>query len=179
MDRVRFRGLPSFPFGSSLWEINLRTYVRVNGVPGIYFFTLETPHRLANWIARNFFDLPYRDAKIEASISDTGYQMEVMGLDAKYDPYRLRLHASAEAESSASDFQEWITERYHLFVEKDGSTIRGDVFHEPWAVRRAIVSSLEGGFSILKSVPDLGHLEPCFFASPLRVRFAPFRKLAG
>jgi hypothetical protein len=105
--------------------------------------------------------------------------MEVKGLDAMDDPYRLRLNVSAEAESYASDFQKWITERYHLFVEKDGSTIRGDVFHEPWAVRRAIVSSLEGGFSILKSVPDLSRLEPCFLANPLRVRFAPFRRLAG
>jgi uncharacterized protein YqjF (DUF2071 family) len=174
MDRVRFRGLPSLPYGSSLWEINLRTYVIVNGVPGIYFFTLETPHRMANWIARKFFDLPYRNAHVEAAVSETEYRMEVRGVDAGCLPYRLQLQARGEDEFYSYDFQKWITERYHLYVLKNGATIRGDVIHEPWAVRRAQVSKLEGGFSILQSFPDLDRLEPCFWANPMRVRFSPF-----
>jgi uncharacterized protein YqjF (DUF2071 family) len=179
MDRVRFRGLPSFPFGSSLWEVNLRTYVRVNGVAGIYFFTLETPHRLANWIARKFFDLPYRDAGVDASVSETKYQMEVRGVDAWNSPYHLQLHASAEDEYCSSDFQKWITERYHLFVLKGGATIRGDVFHEPWRVRSARVEILKGGFSLIRKFPELAQLETCFWADPLRVRFAPFSNFAS
>jgi uncharacterized protein YqjF (DUF2071 family) len=175
MDRVRFRGLPSFPFGSSLWEVNLRTYVIVNGVPGIYFFTLETPHRFANWIARKFFNLPYRDAKVNASVSNSEYRLEVKGVDAGDSPYHLQLNASAESENHSSDFQKWITERYHLFVLKNGVTIRGDVIHEPWVVKLAPVSELSGGISILKEFPSLQKLQLCFWAYPMRVRFAPFR----
>ena len=178
MDRVRFRGLPRIPFGSSLWEVNLRTYVIVNGVPGIYFFTLETPHQMANWTARKFFDLPYRNARVESAVSESEYRMEVRGVDSGNSPYRLQLHASAEDELYSSDFQKWITERYHLYVLKNGATIRGDVIHEPWAVRRARVSRLKGGFSILRSFPDLDRLEPCFWANPMRVRFAPFRRVS-
>jgi hypothetical protein len=177
MDRVRFRGLPSFPFGSSLWEVNLRTYVIVKGVPGIYFFTLETPHRMANWIARKFFDLPYRDAGVDASVSETEYDMDVRGVGAGDSPYHLKLRANADGEMYSSEFQKWITERYHLYVLKDGATIRGDVMHEAWTVRPARVSKLEGGISILRGFPEVSALEPCFWANPMRVRFAPFRQV--
>jgi uncharacterized protein YqjF (DUF2071 family) len=178
MDRVRFRGLPAIPIGSSLWEINLRTYVKVNGVQGIYFFTLETPHRLANAIARTFFALPYRDARVDAKVSEAEYRLKVAGHDAQGVPYRLNLEAKKGDEASRdkthSEFQTWITERYHLFVKKGESTIRGDVFHSPWSVQRAGITSLEGGISILPRLPSTESLEECFWAEPLRVRFAPF-----
>ena len=174
MDRVRFRGLPSIPVASRLWEVNLRTYVKVNGVPGIYFFTLETPHRLANLIARRFFSLPYRFARVAAAVSQSDYELEVHGMDAMHSPYLLRLRASAEAGEAASDFQRWVTERYHLFVRQGERVLRGDVFHDPWKVRNARVSILEGGISVVPNLPGITKLEPCFWADPLKVRFAPF-----
>ncbi len=177
MDRVRFRGLPSIPFGSSLWEINLRTYVKVNGVPGIYFFTLETPHRVANGIARNLFDLPYRYATVKASVSEGDYHLEVKGHDAKKVRYHLQLQAKIETDLLTSEFQKWITERYHLFVKIKGATVRGDVFHEPWSVRPARIQKLLGGISMISTFPPVEKLENCFLASPLRVRFAPFFRM--
>jgi uncharacterized protein YqjF (DUF2071 family) len=183
MDRVRFRGLPGIPFGSSLWEINLRTYVIVNGIPGIYFFTLETPHRVANAIARTFFNLPYRDARVHATVSEAGYRLSVTGDDARGIPYHLNLEGKKDLGGLSSEpnakFQTWVTERYHLFVKKDGSTIRGDVFHPPWSVQKACITNLEGGISILPSLPRVDSLEECFWAEPLRVRFAPFTVQAG
>lgn len=176
MDRVRFRGLPAIPFGSSLWEINLRTYVIVNGVPGIYFFTLETDHRIANWIARSFFDLPYRYAVIHPSVSDTDFRMSAQGRDARGKPYQLKLHAKAENLRHSSEFQEWVTERYHLFLMKDGVGIRGDVYHEPWKVRPVRIESLDGGISIQPSMVPKDQLSPCFLADSLFVRFVPFVK---
>ena len=174
MDRVRFRGLPSIPFGSSLWEINLRTYVMVNGVPGIYFFTLETPHRVANWIARNLFDLPYRYATVKASVSDSDYWIGAQGRDARGNAYHLKLQAKPGSESQSSDFQRWVTERYHLFLMKGGARLRGQVYHEPWKVRSVRVLALDGGISISPSFVLKEQLSPCFLADPLQVRFAPF-----
>lgn len=174
MDQVRFRGLPQVPVASSLWEVNLRTYVRVNGVPGIYFFTLETPHRIANAIARNFFDLPYRYARVSAAVTASEYRMNVNGMFPGGRPYELKLLARSGTEHSSSEFQKWITERYHLFLKRKGSIVRGDVFHDPWKARAAQVLQLEGGISAVSGFPALVNLESCFWADPLRVRFAPF-----
>ena len=67
MENVRFRFLPPLPF-SSLWELNLRTYVKHKNWKGVYFFTLDTDHPLAQWIARKFFNLPYRLRRMEGEI---------------------------------------------------------------------------------------------------------------
>ncbi|MBU6153269.1 MAG: DUF2071 domain-containing protein [Bdellovibrionales bacterium] len=175
MDQIRFRGLPRVPFFSSLWELNLRTYVRVNGVPGIYFFTLETPHRLGNFIARTFFDLPYRKARITAKVGENDYRFQAIGRLADQSNYDLALELETGSAISTDPFQTWITERYHLFIKKGGLTIRGDVQHEPWQTSLVSVRKLQGGISILPALPPLPELAPCFLGEPLRVRFSPFQ----
>ena len=63
MSDIQFFFSPVLPF-SKLYELNLRTYVRYKGKKGIFFFTLDSNHRLGNFIARNFFHLPYRYSKL-------------------------------------------------------------------------------------------------------------------
>ncbi len=174
MDQIRFRGLPRVPVFSSLWELNLRTYVKVNGVPGIYFFTLETPHGLGNFIARTFFDLPYRKARISADVGEKDYSLRAEGRRADLVPYDLSLDLEIGATESTDPFQKWITERYHLFLKKGDITIRGDVHHEPWKTRSIKVHSLQGGISILPKLPGAHELASSFAGDPLKVRFSPF-----
>ena len=61
MKDIRLPLLPTLPY-SSLWELNLRTYVRYKGRKGIYFFTLDTDHPIGQWIAVTFFNLPSSDS---------------------------------------------------------------------------------------------------------------------
>ena len=53
------RGIPALPFISSFNEINVRTYVVRDGIPGIYFFSLDANSMLAVAGASTFFHLPY------------------------------------------------------------------------------------------------------------------------
>src|SRR3954465_10408859 len=62
---LRFLSLPPIPFLDSFNEINVRTYVLHNGVPGIYFFSLDASKILPALGARLFFNLPYFDADID------------------------------------------------------------------------------------------------------------------
>jgi uncharacterized membrane protein len=73
MEGIRFPFLPKVPKLSSLWELNLRTYVVVNGIKGIYFLTLETDSKIGEFIAQKFFFLPYRYSKIKAIVSKERY----------------------------------------------------------------------------------------------------------
>ena len=47
MTNVSPRGVPPLPWMSAFPELNVRTYVRVGGVPGVYFFSLDAANPVA------------------------------------------------------------------------------------------------------------------------------------
>ena len=61
-----------FPAGTgvALPELNLRTYVTVDGTPGVYFFSLDADGILAVVGARLFHHLPYYYADIDLTDAD-------------------------------------------------------------------------------------------------------------
>jgi uncharacterized protein YqjF (DUF2071 family) len=66
MSGVRVRGTPPVPWLSAFPELNLRTYVRHGGKPGVWFFALDAANPLAVEIARRWFHLPYFRARMSA-----------------------------------------------------------------------------------------------------------------
>ncbi|NDD00405.1 DUF2071 domain-containing protein [bacterium] len=52
-------GLPAVPYFGSFAEINVRTYVRRNGVPGVWFCSLDINRLLPTIVARTTYTLPY------------------------------------------------------------------------------------------------------------------------
>ena len=64
MSNVRPRLLPAVPGLSRFPELNVRSYVTVQGKPGVWFFSLDAANPLAVYLARRFFYLPYLHAKM-------------------------------------------------------------------------------------------------------------------
>ena len=58
MNQVTFYGFPALSYLSNFPEINVRTYVKRDGKPGVWFFSLDVPSQFAIWAARTFFELP-------------------------------------------------------------------------------------------------------------------------
>ena len=67
---LRPRGLPPLPGSSHFPELNVRTYVRYHGLPGVYFFSLDAGSRSAVLGARLAYGLPYLYA--DMSLEDDG-----------------------------------------------------------------------------------------------------------
>ena len=166
MSRIRFPYTPPVPF-VSLWELNIRTYVRVNGVPGIYFFTLDTNHRFAAWVARLFFALPYRKTSLNGNLSATRISFE----DTNFS-----LDATIQGQKQKNDFRSWITERYHLFTMKKGKILQGTALHVPWKLKHIRINHLESSFleSFQFRKPQL---VDAFAGETLDVKFCPFNKV--
>ena len=61
---IRASFLPAIPGTSAFHELNVRTYVHFNGVPGVWFFSLDAANSLAVWGARTFYHLPYFNAEM-------------------------------------------------------------------------------------------------------------------
>lgn len=135
MSGIRFHHLPPVPGLSSLRELNLRTYVRDHhGRPGVWFFSLDATDPIAVWIARRFFHLPYRRAKIAAAVAEDSWTTlhgEVTG-----KPWSLRYHVGPGSQGPADpdSLEAFLLERYRFFAvrARDEVLFSGQVCHTPY-----------------------------------------------
>src|SRR6266851_7228864 len=81
MCNVRPRWLPPFPPVSNFLELNVRTYVRFNDRPGVYFLSIHANKRLAVHVARWFSPLPYAFARMECSQADDEFRFQFIAAD--------------------------------------------------------------------------------------------------
>jgi len=136
--KLRPAGLPHVPGFSSLVELNLRTYVRHRNQGGIYFLRMYANNRLAVTAARWLTPLDYRLGRlVHERLPSGSWQAEC---ESKTDPFRLSFHcrpASDMGRSAPGSLDEWLLERYRLYVGgKDRTLIAADVEHEPWEAAR-------------------------------------------
>ena len=70
MSGVRLRGAPPVPTAHAFEEMNVRTYVTLDGRPGVWFFSLDAASSLAVIGARVGVSLPYFRAAMYCSKSN-------------------------------------------------------------------------------------------------------------
>ena len=138
MSNVGPRGVPSLPMVSAFPELNVRTYVTVDGKPGVYFFSLDAASALAVAAARALFNLPYYPASMSIArrASDVRYESRRRGgaaeLSARYGP------DGDPFEPRAGSLEYFLTERYCLYhMSHRGRPYRLDIHHPPWTLRTA------------------------------------------
>ena len=127
-------GLSAFP------ETNVRTYVTVDGKPGIYFLSLDADSRLAVDGARRVYRLPYFRAKMRVSMDGC-----VDYASRRVDPSGPPAELACRYESVGPPFQAqrgsleyFLTERYCLYtLDQDQRLYRADIHHQPWPLRQA------------------------------------------
>ena len=138
MKKVTFKGIPPISALSDFPEINVRTYVKYKGKPGVWFFSLDIPSKFAVWVARTFFHLPYRYGTVQVTEKndDIHYQHQVgkAAFKAHYKPVKL-------ISKGASLFETWATERYCLYCKsKRGHLYRTEVQHQEWPLQQAEIN---------------------------------------
>jgi uncharacterized protein len=136
--------LPALPGLSSMHELNVRTYVYVDNVPGVWFFSLDCNSYAAALAARTFFFLPYYDAEIE--LEQEGKRIEYSSERTEEPPAEFSASWKIGATlpySHPGSLEFFLTERYCLYSERDGELYRGRIYHEPWPLQKASLSSLE------------------------------------
>jgi uncharacterized protein YqjF (DUF2071 family) len=142
---IRAALLPPIPGTSAFHELNVRTYVHLDGVPGVWFFSLDAASRLAVWGARKFYHLPYFNA--EMSLLQSGNQIDYSSErhDKHGPPAALQTTWSIGNPLPTSlpdslDF--FLTERYCLYSENEGEIFRARIHHPTWPLQDATLSRL-------------------------------------
>ncbi len=140
MSGVRPHCVPPLPGISSFPEINLRTYVTAGGKAGVWFFSLDVTNRLAVFLARRAFHLPYYRARmrVERGRDEVQYSSSRVDSPATIE-FRGRYWPRGKVfRSHPGSIEAWLTERYCLYsVDPRGSVFRGDIHHEPWPLQQA------------------------------------------
>jgi uncharacterized protein len=119
----------------------VRTYVTLDGKPGIWFFGLDAGSRLAVEAARRVYRLPYFHARMEVDRGADGavrYASERRTSGERDAALRARYGPEGgvfNAEPGSLDA--FLTERYCLYTVDGGAVFRAEIHHPPWPLRRA------------------------------------------
>ena len=134
---VRPKGVPE-RFGIRLPELNVRTYVTHDGVPSVYFFSLDAQGVSSVVGARLFHHLPYYYARIDIGVEGGRVHFDSRRRHPGARPARYRGSYGPSGEPFAAPddpMAEFLVERYRFYTEaQDGSIRYTDVAHEPWTL---------------------------------------------
>lgn len=134
---MRLRKIPPFPFLRSFLELNVRTYVRRNGILGIYFFSLDAEKLLAVLGAR-MATLPYFYAKMKMKERSGSFHYSSKRRGSSDAIFKGSYRPISEAYyPKKGSLAHWLVERYYLWSSKGGSLFRGDIHHKQWKIQDA------------------------------------------
>jgi uncharacterized protein YqjF (DUF2071 family) len=134
---VRPKGLPE-RVGVRLPEINVRTYVTHDGVPAVYFFSLDAQGVASVVGARLFHHLPYYYARISLGGTDGRVRFESRRRHPGARParYAATYRPTGDPFAAPDDpLAAFLVERYRFYTEApDGSVRYTAVEHDPWTL---------------------------------------------
>ena len=143
---------PAMPGLDSMHELNMRTYVHYEGVPGVWFFSLDVNSLVAATGARAFFHLPYHYAEIDFS-GQRSFKFRARREDSDAQ-FRAAWTIGDELPQSQGGTREFfLTERYCLYAESDGDIYRARIFHQPWLLRQATLKSYDTNLFEINRLP--------------------------
>lgn len=138
MSGVRMRATPPLPAVHEFQELNVRTYVTLDGKPGVWFFSLDCESSLAVIGARLAAHLPYFRAAMRMRGDATGVDYNSQRWPFAGPPATFSASYSGcgtEFTAAPGSLEHFLTERYCLY-SSDGKRIwRGDIFHPRWRLQ--------------------------------------------
>jgi len=119
----------------------VRTYVRVEDKPGVYFFSLDAANPIAVAVARSLFHLPYFRARMSCQTEGEAIRYASQRTHTGAPPAELRGSYAPTGpvyQVEAGSLEAWLIERYCLYsVDKRGRIYRGEIHHTPWPIQQA------------------------------------------
>jgi len=138
---MHFRGMKSLPGAKDFLELNFRAYVRHNGRPGIWFFSIDAePGSAFEWLADNVFRVPYNQAHMNM-VRDDGRKTTFTSARADVQP-SASIHLTYEVDVSGAgvdlepgSLDEFICRRDSSFSRMLGRIARFEVHHPEWKMQ--------------------------------------------
>lgn len=174
MSGVRMRFTPPVPTAHAFEELNVRTYVTLEGRPGVWFFSLDCASSLAVLGARIGIYLPYYRASMAMArdghaITYRSERWPVAGAPAAFaGTYQPAGESFTPAPGTPEHF---LTERYCLYSSAGKRIWRGDIYHPRWNLQAAEARIERNSMIAAAGIRQLGHEPLLHFSSFQDVRF--------
>lgn len=141
MTGVRPRLVPELPLLSRFPELNVRTYVTIEGKPGVWFFSLDAANPIAVEAARDVFHLNYYNARMTCEPVGESVHYVSDRTHRTAPPAKLRGQYRPTGpvyESTPGTLESWLTDRYCLYAANSRGTVwRCEINHAPWPLQPA------------------------------------------
>lgn len=141
MSGVQVRGFFPVPTTSNFAELNVRTYVKVGDRPGVFFFSLDAASPLAVATARQWFHLPYFNARMSCLVQDEEVRYSSQRTHRNAPPAELSATYGPTGDiftAKPGSLEDFLTSRYCLYaVDRRQNIYRGEIHHAPWPLQPA------------------------------------------
>jgi len=131
--------LPLLPLVSQSHELNVRTFVLLDGVPGVWFFSLDASNTLAVLGARVALGLPYFRAHMRLQEEHAGIQFTSTRTHPWAPAARFEAtwsHGEPLPSPPPESLHFFLVKRYCLYTVHWRRLYRVRIFHCPWPLRR-------------------------------------------
>lgn len=155
--------LPAIPYLGSFPEVNVRTYVKCNGVPGVWFFSLDINRLLPTVVARTTYKLPYCFGTASHwREGDDVYTMvrrkwpRLSGASSEVFTPRTSIHVRVgDRIDVPTEFDVFVSARWGLYSRAGKNTLRyAPVEHPPWPLQHASLVSLDDSLVRAAGLPS-------------------------
>ena len=179
MSGIRHPLGPPIPGLNAMHELNVRTYVRHQGVPGVWFFSLDASNGLMVRSARSFYHLPYFKARMSLVRKNSRVNYRSERRHRGSVPATLEIvweSGDRLPEAPAGSREFFLTERYSLFTAHKTFLYQGRILHSPWPLQSARVLELRSDV-VQASGIELPGLDPVVhYSDRVEVEIWPLRK---
>lgn len=138
---MRGHFLPKLPFTPTFPELNVRTYIRYNGEPGVYFFSLDADSQLAVTGARFAYGLPYfyADMTYNNNKNIINFRSERKDRQSKIEAvFSVTYQPTGNVfRTQPGTLEQWLTDRFLLFTVNKKKIYKARIKHPAWPLQKA------------------------------------------
>lgn len=138
---ARLRGTPAVPFLSTFPEVDVRTYVRLDGKPRVFYFSLEAPNPVLTAAARLVYHMPYVEAEVTSEVEGESIRLRSCrtgrnGMAAEWEASYRPVSKPFEAKPGTLEY--FLIERWALYtIDAKRGIRRAEIHRLPWPLQEA------------------------------------------
>jgi uncharacterized protein YqjF (DUF2071 family) len=159
VNNMRLKYMPPLPLVSNFHEFNIRTYVIKDGIPGIYFISVQASNLLSAYMARLLVGIKYKKAKINRKTGEY-----ILSKPGEGNAYHTK-YMSLQNINDKQNIDHWLTERYCAYEPIEETMYRYNIHHKPWPLKKIKLRKVKvhydtGNLKLADYTPALKHYAP-------------------
>lgn len=166
LTNVGIRGTPPAA-RTAVAELNVRTYVRYRGDPGLFFFSIDVGSPLIAAVVGRTTRLPVYHAHMRVSADGEGVSFSstrgqtATGVRPRFHVDRNPARFSATYRPDGDGFvpepdtlAHWLVERRRFYAAEASGILTGEIAHDPWPLQPADVTIHENTMFEANDLPE-------------------------